>query len=61
MDSTNIHYTKEEWNGSIHFGLPRAKQRIKRKPFPIPKIQNLLLKLEGFQYATSLDLNMGQF
>ena len=29
--------------------------RIKRKPFPIPKIQDLLLKLEGFQYATSLD------
>ena len=34
-------------------------KRIKRKPFPIPKIQDLLLKLEGFQYATSLDLNMG--
>ena len=34
---------------------------IKRKPFPIPKIQDLLLKLEGFQYATSLDLNMGYY
>ena len=33
-------------------------KRIKRKPFPIPKIQDLLLKLENFQYATSLDLNM---
>ena len=32
---------------------------IKCKPFPIPKIQDLLLKLEGFQYPTSLDLNMG--
>lgn len=36
-------------------------KRIKRKPFPIPKIQDLLLKLEGFQYATSLDLNMGYY
>jgi len=27
--------------------------RIKQKPFPIPKIQDLLLKLEGFQYGTS--------
>ena len=29
---------------------------IKCKPFPIPKIQDLLLKLEGFQQAMSLDL-----
>ena len=36
-------------------------KRIKRKPFPIPKIQDLLLKLEGFQWATSLDLNMGYY
>ena len=36
-------------------------KRIKRKPFPIPKIQDLLLKLEGFKYATSLDLNMGYY
>ena len=31
---------------------------MKHKPFPIPKIQDLLLKLEGFQHAMSLDLNM---
>ena len=36
-------------------------KRIRRKPFPIPKIQDLLLKLEGFTYATSLDLNMGYY
>lgn len=36
-------------------------KRIKRQPFPLPKIQDLLLKLEGFQYATSLDLNMGYY
>ena len=36
-------------------------KRIKRKPYPIPKIQDLLLKLEGFRYATSLDLNMGYY
>ena len=34
---------------------------IQRKPFPIPKIQDLLLQLEGFQYATSFDLNMGYY
>ena len=37
------------------------KKRIKRKPYPIPKIQDLLMKLEGFQWATSLDLNMGYY
>ena len=36
-------------------------KRIKRKPFPLPKIQDMLLKLEGFKYATSLDLNMGYY
>ena len=34
---------------------------IKCKPFPIPKIQDLLLKLEGFQHASSLDHNMGYY
>ena len=28
---------------------------------PMPKINEMLLKLEGFQYATSLDLNMGYY
>ena len=27
----------------------------------MPKINEMLLKLEGFQYATSLDLNMGYY
>jgi len=36
-------------------------KRIKRKPFPIPLIQDMLQKLEGFMYATSLDLNMGYY
>jgi hypothetical protein len=27
-------------------------KRIKWKPYPIPRIQDLLLKLKGFQYAS---------
>ena len=50
-------------NGTIcfisYFG--ELNKRIKRKCFPIPKIQDLLLKLEGFKYATLLDLNMGYY
>jgi hypothetical protein len=50
-------------DGSVRFisDFRELNKRIKRKPFPIPKIQDLLLKLEGFQYATSLDLNMGYY
>jgi hypothetical protein len=36
-------------------------KRIVRKPFPIPKISTVLQKLEGFTYATALDLNMGYY
>ena len=36
-------------------------KRIKRKPYPIPKIQDLMMKLEGFQYGTSVDLNMAYY
>lgn len=28
-------------------------KRVKRHPFPLPKIQDMLLKMEGFQYTTS--------
>ena len=41
--------------------LRELNKRIQRNPYPIPKIQDLLLKLEGFMYATSLDLNMGYY
>ena len=41
--------------------LRELNKRIKRKPFPIPKITDMLQKLEGFSWATSLDLNMGYY
>ncbi len=37
-------------------------KRIVRKPYhPIPKISAILQELEGFTYATALDLNMGYY
>ena len=41
--------------------LRELNKRIKRKPFPLPKISDMLQKLEGFLFATSLDLNMGYY
>ena len=32
-----------------------------RKPFPLPKISDLLQKLQGFTYATAIDLSMGYY
>ena len=50
-------------DGSVRFisDFRELNKRIRRKPFPIPKIQEMLLTLEGFIYATSLDLNMGYY
>ena len=41
--------------------LREVNKVIKRKPYPLPKISDILQKLEGFMYATSLDLNMGYY
>ena len=34
---------------------------MKRKPYPLPKISDLLQKLQGFKYATVIDLSMGYY
>jgi hypothetical protein len=34
---------------------------IVRKPYPIPKTSTILQELEGFTYATALDLNTGYY
>ena len=36
-------------------------KRIRRVPYPVPHIQDMLMNLEGFQHATSLGLNMGYY
>ena len=63
-----------EWRAS-YFAQPKPKsnrvhflnefrninKQLKQKPYRTPKLIEMLLKLEGFQYATSLDLNMGYY
>ena len=39
--------------------LRNINKQSKKKPYPIPKINGILLKLEGFWCDVSLDLNMG--
>jgi hypothetical protein len=38
-----------------------VNKRLVRKPFTIPKISMVLQEIEGFSYATALDLNMGYY
>jgi hypothetical protein len=61
---------RSEW-GAPTFIIPKKdgsspifrelNKRIVRRPYPILHIQDMLLNLEGFQYATSLDLNMDYY
>ena len=50
-------------NGSVRFlsDFRQLNTKIKRKPYPLPRIGDVLQQLEGFQYATTLDLNMGYY
>ena len=50
-------------DGKVRFvsDFRELNKRIKRMPYPVPNIQDMLLNLEGFQYATALDLNMGYY
>ena len=36
-------------------------KQLKCKPYPMPNINEMLLKLEGFKYDKSFDLNMGHY
>ena len=36
-------------------------RKIKRSPYPLPRIDDTLQQLEGFRYATAPDLNMGYY
>jgi hypothetical protein len=50
-------------NNTVRFlsDFRELNKRLVRKPFPIPKISTVLHELEGFTYATALDLNMGYY
>jgi len=50
-------------NGTVRFvsDFREVNKRLVRKPFPLPKITTMLQEIEGFSFATSLDLNMGYY
>ena len=46
---------KMRWTANLR-GLNKQN---KHKPHPLPNVHDLLLKLEGFNHASAIDLNMG--
>ena len=48
-------------NGQVYFltDFREVNKRIVRTPWPIPIISDVLQELEGFTFATSIDLNTG--
>jgi hypothetical protein len=45
-----VHFLSDFWE---------VNKRLVRTPFPIPKISMVFQEIEGFSFATTLDLNMG--
>eukprot|EP00985_Skeletonema_marinoi_P011285 scaffold5355_cov97-Skeletonema_marinoi.AAC.1 len=47
-------------NGQVRFlsDLREVNKRIVRKPFPLPKISDTLQRMEKFQWASAIDLNI---
>ena len=41
--------------------LKSKNRQLKRRPYTMPKISEMLLKSEGLKYEMSLDLNMGYY
>jgi hypothetical protein len=62
MGNTCILYSKEGWcSGALHYSYRKVNKVINRKPYPLPHIASILQELEGFQFASALDLNMGYY
>jgi len=50
-------------NGTVRMvsDFRKVNTKLVRRPYPIPKISGIMQELEGFQFATALDLNMGYY
>ena len=60
-DAPTFLIPKKESTVSFISDFRELNKRILRQQYPIPKIQDLLLRLEGFSYGTTLYLNMGYY
>ena len=61
MGCSFIYNTKKDQTVCVISDFRELNKRLVRKPFPIPKISTVLQEMEGFTFATALDLNMGYY
>jgi hypothetical protein len=63
IQNGHCHLIVPKKNNTVHFlsNFWEVDKRLVRKPFPIPKISTVLQELEGFTFATALDLNMSYY
>jgi len=59
MGLTSFYNCKKERSSRFLTGFREVNKRTARTPWPIPKFSDVLQELEGFTFATSIDLNMG--
>jgi hypothetical protein len=56
-----FHHPKEGPHCENNLRFQEINKQIVRKPYFIPKIRTAFQELEGFTYATTLDLKMGYY
>jgi len=61
MSFAIVHSTKKDHTVCFLGDFREVNKRIARKPYPIPKISTVLQEMEGFTFASALDLNMGYY
>ena len=61
MGLSIIYNTKKDNTACFVSNFREVNKQLVRKLFPIPKISTVLQELEGFTFATALDLNMGYY
>jgi hypothetical protein len=52
---------KKNYTIRFHSNFQEVNKKLIKNPFPIPKISTVLQELEGFTFATALDLNIGYY
>jgi len=55
---------KKEGTGTVRFIIDYRKMNQSgdsKKPYPLPRIGETMQQLEGFQFATAIDLNMSNY
>jgi hypothetical protein len=53
--------TKENWRCTVLTDFRKLNAVLLRHPYPLPKISDLLQKLQKLTYATVIDLSMGYY